>query len=354
MAKLVTPHMKIDGRKIGPQHPPYIIAELSANHNGSLDRALQSIVAAKEAGADAVKIQSYTADTITIDCENDDFMIRDGGLWDGYSLHKLYKWAQTPFEWHQAMFDKAREIGITIFSSPFDHTAVDLLESLDAPAYKIASFESIDIPLIRRVAQTGKPMIISTGMANEEEIELAVKTARDNGCEQLSLLHCISSYPAPVEQSNLRTITDLGARFDVVPGLSDHSIGTTVAVAGVALGACIIEKHFMLDDDKEGPDSAFSLTDKEVKVLCNDARVAWQALGRASYERKPAEENSLKFRRSLYFVEDMKAGDVITDKNMRSIRPGFGIAPKFYDEVIGKTVNRDITRGTPVNFGDII
>ncbi|PCI51580.1 MAG: pseudaminic acid synthase [Alphaproteobacteria bacterium] len=342
--------MEIDGRLIGPQHPPYIIAELSANHNGSLDRALQSIVAAKEAGADAVKIQSYTADTITIDHQSDDFMIRDGGLWDGYSLYELYKWAQTPFEWHEAMFAKAREVGITIFSTPFDHTAVDLLESLGAPAYKIASFEAIDIPLIRRVAQTGKPMIISTGMANEEEIGLAVKTARDNGCEQLSLLHCISSYPAPAEQFNLRTITDLGARFGVVPGLSDHSLGTTVAVVAVALGACIIEKHFMLDDGEEGPDSAFSLTDKEIKILCDDSRVAWQALGRAGYERAPAEENSLRFRRSLYFVEDMKAADVITSQNMRSIRPGFGIAPRFYDDVIGKRVSRDITRGTPVSF----
>lgn len=343
-------YIEIAGRKIGPDYPPYIIAELSANHNGSIDRALKSIVAAKEAGADAVKIQTYTADTITIDCESDDFMINDGGLWDGYSLHKLYKWAETPFEWHQALFDKAKELGITLFSSPFDHTAVDLLESLNAPAYKIASFELVDIPLIRKVAKTGKPMIMSTGMADEQEITLAVETVRKYGCDQLCLLHCISSYPAPVDQSNLKTITDIEKRFDVVAGLSDHTLGTTVAVSSIALGASVIEKHFKLDDDEEGPDSAFSLTDKQLKILCDETKNAWQALGTASYDRKPAEEQNLKFRRSLYFVEDLKKGDIITGNNMRSIRPGFGIAPKYYDEILGKKVKTDIARGTPVKF----
>ena len=339
----------INDRNIGPDYPPYIIAELSANHNGSIERALKSIEAAKHAGADAVKIQTYTADTITIDCESEDFMIKDGGLWDGYSLHKLYKWAETPFEWHEELFRKAREVGITIFSSPFDHSAVDLLESLSVPAYKIASFELVDIPLIRRVAQTGKPMIMSTGMADKTEISLAVKTARENGCDQLCLLHCISSYPAPIEQSNLRTITDLAERFDVVAGLSDHSEGTIVSVASVSLGASLIEKHFKLHDDEDGPDSAFSLTDKQVKILCEETNKAWQALGVSSYDRKPAEEQNLKFRRSLYFVEDIKKGEKITDRNMRSIRPGFGISPKYYDDIIGKSAVRNISRGTPVN-----
>lgn len=345
--------ISINGRKIGLDYPPYIIAELSANHNGSIDRALQSIEAAKNAGADAVKIQSYTAETITIKCETDDFMIRDGGLWDGYSLHELYKWAETPFSWHEALFEKARKIGITLFSTPFDHTAVDLLESLSTPAYKIASFELVDVPLIRRVAQTGKPMIMSTGMANEEEISLAVKTAKENGCDQLCLLHCISSYPAPVEQSNLKTIIDLTERFDVITGLSDHSEGTVVSVASVALGASVIEKHFKLDDDEKGPDSAFSLTDKELKNLCEETKTAWKALGKAGYELKPAEEQNQQFRRSLYFVEDIKKGDVITEENMRSIRPGFGLSPKYYDDIIGEAVNRNISRGTPVSLQDI-
>lgn len=346
-------YIKIDGRKIGSDFPPYIIAELSANHNGSIDRALKSIKAAKQAGADAVKIQTYTADTITIDSDSDDFKINDGGLWHGYTLHSLYKEAETPFEWHQKLFDYAREIGITIFSSPFDHSAVDLLETLNAPAYKIASFEIVDIPLIKRVALTGKPMIISTGMANEEEINLAVATARENGCDQLALLHCISSYPAPVEQSNLRTIEDIGNRFKVIPGLSDHTIGTTVSVAAVSLGASIIEKHFKLDDDEEGPDSSFSLTDTQLKILCETAKDAWKALGVASYNKKPAEQANLKFRRSLYFVENIKKGEEITNLNMRSIRPGFGVEPKHYDELIGKTVNKNIKRGTAVNFKDI-
>lgn len=346
-------YIKIDGRKIGSDFPPYIIAELSANHNGSIDRALKSIKAAKLAGADAVKIQSYTADTITIDSDSDDFKINDGGLWHGYTLHSLYKEAETPFGWHQKLFEYAREIGITIFSSPFDHSAVDLLETLNAPAYKIASFEIIDIPLIKRVALTGKPMIISTGMANEEEINLAVATARENGCDQLALLHCISSYPAPVEQSNLRTIEDIGNRFKVIPGLSDHTIGTTISIAAVSLGASIIEKHFKLDDDEKGPDSSFSLTDTQLKILCETAKDAWKALGVASYDKKPAEQANLKFRRSLYFVENIKKGEEITNLNMRSIRPGFGVEPKYYDELIGKTVNKNIKRGTAVNFKDI-
>ena len=341
--------LTIAGRKIGTDQPPFIIAELSANHNGSLERALNSIEAAKTAGADAVKIQTYTADTITIDCDNEDFVI-NGGLWDGYTLYKLYEQAHTPFDWHAAIFEKAREVGIILFSTPFDFSAVDLLEDLDTPAYKIASFEAVDLALIRRVAQTGKPMIISTGMANEAEIRDAVNAAQAEGCSELALLHCISGYPTPVDQANLRTISDLAERFGVVAGLSDHTIGTAVPVASVALGAALIEKHFMLDDQEDGPDSAFSLTADELKRLCEDTRTAWAALGRAGYERKPAEQDSLKFRRSLYFVEDVAAGETITERNLRSIRPGYGLPPKHITELIGRRVRSSIRRGTPASW----
>ncbi|TAA40325.1 pseudaminic acid synthase [Corallincola spongiicola] len=339
----------IDGRPIGPEHPPYIIAELSANHNGDLSRALKHIEAAKAAGADAIKIQTYTADTMTIDCDKPNFKIK-GGLWDGYSLYQLYQEAHTPYEWHQAIFDKAHELGITCFSSPFDETAVDLLESLNAPAYKIASFEAVDLPLIKRVAETGKPMIISTGMANLSEIEEAVTTAKENGCSDIILLHCISGYPVPAEQSHLSTIPDLAARFNVLTGLSDHTLGTTVAVASIALGANLIEKHFTLSRADKGPDSSFSLEPEELKTLCQETKIAWQAIGKAGYERKPVEEANLTFRRSLFFVKDALAGETITPQHVRRIRPGQGLAPKFYDDVIGKKAAKDITRGTPVSW----
>jgi len=339
--------INIAGRKIGIQYPPYIIAEMSANHNGDIERAFKTIEMAKAMGVDAIKMQSYTADTITIDCDNEDFQIK-GGLWDGYNLYRLYEWAQTPFEWHKPIFDHARKTGITIFSTPFDETAVDLLEDLNAPAYKIASFEAVDLPLIKYVAQTRKPMIISTGMANLEEITEAVAVARENGCQQLVLLHCISSYPAPVEQSNLRTIADLGQRFSVVSGLSDHTLGTTVSVAAVALGASVIEKHVTLSRNDKGPDSEFSLEPEELKKLCLETKIAWSALGSAGYERKQAEESNLKYRRSIYIVEDMKKGDVLTEKNIRRIRPGFGVLPKYYQEVLGQCVNNDVKRGTPL------
>jgi N-acetylneuraminate synthase len=341
--------IKIAGRVIGPECPPYVIAEMSANHNGNIERAFETIDMAKAMGADAVKMQSYTADTITIDCDSDDFQIKDG-IWDGYNLYRLYEWAQTPFEWHKAIFDHARKTGITIFSTPFDETAVDLLEDLNAPAYKIASFEAVDLPLIKYVAQTKKPMIISTGMANLEEIGDAVATARENGCEQLALLHCISSYPAPIEQSNLRTIPDLGEKFDVITGLSDHTMGTTVSVASVALGASLIEKHVTLSRQDKGPDSEFSLEPDELKRLCEDAKDAWRALGQKSYRLKSAEQENLKFRRSIYVVEDIKAGDVLSEKNIRRIRPGYGLAPKYYDSLLGKKVNQDIKRGTPMTM----
>jgi len=341
--------MNIGGRPIGADHPPYIIAELSANHNGDISRALKTIEMAKVRGADAIKIQTYTPDTLTIDCDKDEFQIH-GGLWDGYNLYQLYQWAHTPYEWHKEIFDYANELDITIFSTPFDETAVDLLEDLNASAYKIASFEAVDLPLIRYVAETRKPMIISTGMANLEEITEAVDVARQYGCTELALLHCISGYPAPVEQSNLQTIADLAKRFDVVAGLSDHTLGTTVSVAGVALGANIIEKHVTLSRNDKGPDSAFSLEPEELERLCTDAKMAWSALGKAGYERKPVEEESVKLRRSIYVVEEVQAGETLTKKNVRRIRPGYGLAPKYYDQILGKTAKVDIARGSALTW----
>lgn len=340
---------EINGRKIGKGHPPYIIAELSANHNGSLERAFETIKAAHESGAHAIKIQTYTADTMTIDCDRKDFMIH-GGLWDGYKLYDLYKWAETPFEWHKAIFDYAANLGITIFSTPFDESAVDLLESLDTPAYKIASFEATDLPLIRYVASKGKPVIMSTGMCSESEISEAVATAREAGCENLILLHCISSYPAPMDQANLLQMPRLTERFGTIPGLSDHTLGTTASVAAVALGACVIEKHFTLSRNDKGPDSEFSIEPDELKRLCQDTFDAWSALGKPGFERQKAEEGNKHFRRSVYFVRDMKAGEIITSAHIRRIRPGFGLPPKYFDQLIGKRVKEDVDRGTATSW----
>lgn len=340
---------EIDGRKIGPDHPAYIIAELSANHNGSLERALQTIDAAKRCGASAIKLQTYTADTMTIDCDRPDFMVK-GGLWDGFKLYDLYKWAQTPFEWHQAMFEHARKIGITVFSTPFDESAVDLLERLDAPAYKIASFENTDLPLIRYVAKTGKPMIMSTGMATEAEIAEAVDAARGAGCKNLVLLHCISSYPAPMDQANIRQMPELARRFQAIPGLSDHTIGTTASVAAVALGACVIEKHFTLSRADKGPDSEFSIEPDELKRLCKDTHDAWQALGQVGYQRQSAEEGSKVFRRSVYFVRDLPVGAVVGEGDIRRIRPGKGLPPKHFNSLIGRRLKSGVTRGTATSW----
>jgi len=337
--------IEISGRKIGDSQPPYIIAEISANHNGSLERALASIEAAKRCGADAVKIQTYTADTITIDCDAPDFLIK-GGLWDGYKLYDLYKWAQTPYEWHQAMFEQACRCNITLFSTPFDETAVDLLESLNAPAYKIASFEVVDLPLIRYVARTGKPMIVSTGMASESEIDEAVSAARDAGCHDVVLLHCISSYPAPMDQANLRQVPELARRFGVVSGLSDHTLGTTASVAAVALGACVIEKHFTLSRSDKGPDSEFSLEPAELAQLCRDARDAWSATGSVGFHRQKAEDSSKQFRRSIYFVKDLPAGAIVQLGDIRRIRPGMGLVPKHFEELIGRKLRVPVTAGT--------
>ena len=338
--------IEIGGRKVGSGHPPYVIAELSANHNGDLQKALDTITMAQKCGVDAIKLQTYTPDTMTIDCDKEEFQIK-GGLWDGYKLYDLYRWAQTPFEWHQALFEHARNIGITCFSTPFDETAVDLLEKFDVPAYKIASFEATDLPLIRYIASKQRPVIMSTGMADLSEIEDAVMAAREGGCDELILLHCISSYPAPVEQSNLLTIPDMVERFNVLVGLSDHTITNTAAVTSVALGATVLEKHFILDRNAKGPDSEFSVEPDELKTLCREVKDAWFALGKAGYERKPAEEANVKFRRSVYFVKDMKEGEIITAQHIRRIRPGFGLSPKYYEQLIGKKLKKDVSRGTP-------
>ncbi|WP_448552047.1 pseudaminic acid synthase [Thalassotalea montiporae] len=345
-------YIVIDGKKIGPAYKPYIIAELSANHNGDLTAALATIEAAAQAGADAIKIQTYTPETMTIKSNKEDFQVR-GGLWDGYQLYDLYEWAHTPFEWHEALFKKAKEVGITLFSTPFDETAVELLESLNTPAYKIASFEMTDLPLIKRVAQTGKPMIISTGMANVSEIEEAIATAKNNGCNDLVVLHCISAYPAPYDQANLATIADISERFDVLSGLSDHTLGTVASVSAIALGACLIEKHFILDRNLKGPDSEFSIEPDELARLVTETQAAHQAIGHAGYERKPAEESSIKFRRSIYFVKDLAKGEEISTEHIRRIRPGYGLAPKYFEQLIGKKVNKAIERGSPVSWQDI-
>jgi N-acetylneuraminate synthase len=339
----------IEDRSIGPDHPPYVIAELSANHNGSLDRALATIEAAHRCGADAIKLQTYTADTLTIDCDAPAFMIK-GGLWDGFKLYDLYKWAQTPYEWHGAMFEHARGLGITVFSTPFDESAVDLLESLDAPAYKIASFEVVDLPLIRYVASTRKPIVMSTGMASENEIEEAVGAARDAGCKELLLLHCISSYPTPMDQANLRQIPELARRFGVMTGLSDHTLGTTAAVAAVALGACAIEKHFTLRRADGGPDSEFSIEPDELERLCRDTGDAWLTLGNPGYARQPAEAGNRLLRRSIYFVRDLPAGAIVGSTDIRRIRPGMGLAPKYFDELVGRRLKVGVTRGTATDW----
>lgn len=347
------PVITIAGRAIGPNRSPYIIAELSANHNGSMETAVQIIGAAARAGADAIKFQTYTADTITLDSPSEDFRIH-GGLWDGETLYDLYKRAHMPWDWHKPLFDHARKLGIAAFSSPFDTTAVDLLEDLNAPAYKIASFEAVDLPLIRYVASTKKPMIISTGMADKEEIEEAIVAAREGGCNELAILHCVSGYPAPAEDYNLATIPDMIARFGVVTGLSDHTLDNSTAIASVALGASIIEKHFTLDRNGGGPDDSFSLEPDDMEALCRDARTAWSALGRVNYGRKSSENGNVKFRRSLYFVKAMKAGDTITADSVRSVRPGYGLPPKMLDLIIGRKVAADVAPNTPTSSSLVI
>lgn len=349
MSDNTLPTLRIAGRTIGAKEPPYVIAEMSANHNGRFDNAVRIIEEASKAGADAVKIQTYKADTITLKCGSEDFQIR-GGLWNGRTLYELYEEAHMPWEWHRPLFEHARKLGITLFSSPFDTTAVDLLEDLNAPAYKIASFEAIDLPLIRYVASTGKPLIISTGMADAEEIQEAIDAARNGGCRELAVLHCVSGYPAPASDYNLRTVPDMMARYGLVTGLSDHTLDNTTAIASVALGACIIEKHFTLDRNGGGPDDSFSLEPVELAALCQGARTTWQALGHVDYGRKSSEQGNVKFRRSLYYVRDMKAGELITTDHVRSVRPGFGLAPKWLDRVLNQRVACDVAANTPVTL----
>lgn len=343
------PFIEIAGRKIGVEHSPYVICELSGNHNGSLERCLSMVDAAADTGCDAIKIQTYTADTITLDVDRPEFRIH-GGLWDGRSLYELYQEAQTPFEWHAAIFERARQRGVTIFSSPFDETAVDLLDSLGAPAFKIASFEAVDLPLIRYAAGKGKPLIISTGMANLAEMQTALDTALTAGAAGVLLLHCVSSYPATFADANVRTVPDMAARFGCPVGLSDHTPGTAASVAAVSVGASCIEKHFTLARSDGGPDAAFSLEPAEFKALVTDTKNAWAALGAAHYDVLGAERANLQFRRSLYVTADVRAGEILSRTNIRSVRPGNGLPPGELDNVLGKTATRDIARGEPLDW----
>ncbi|MFZ7103248.1 MAG: pseudaminic acid synthase [Peptococcaceae bacterium] len=342
----------VGDRKIGPGHPPFVIAEMSGNHNQSLNRALEIVGAAKEAGVDALKMQTYTPETMTLDIQEKEFMINEtGNLWRGKSLYQIYKKAYTPWEWHEEIFNLAHQLGLIIFSSPFDETAIDFLEELNPPCYKIASFEIVDLPLIKKAAATGKPLIISAGMATVAEIADAVKAAEQAGCKDLILLKCTSTYPAPPEYCNLLTIPHMQELFNCQAGLSDHTLGIGVAVAGVALGATVIEKHFTLSRSEAGVDAPFSLEPEEMRQLVSEAKRAWQALGKVSYGPTPGEKDSLKRRRSLYVIKDMEAGEEFTEDNLGRIRPGIGLEPKYYDILIGKKVVKSISKGTPVDWG---
>ncbi|RXE55205.1 N-acetylneuraminate synthase [Methanoculleus taiwanensis] len=341
--------MQIAHHTISRDAPPFIIAEMSGNHNQSLERALEIVEAAAKAGAHALKLQTYTADTITLDVSEGEFFIRDDqNLWKGNSLYDLYKLASTPWEWHAPIMERARELGMICFSTPFDETAVDFLEGLNVPAYKIASFENVHLPLIRKVAATGKPMIISTGMATLAELDEAVRTAREAGCRDLILLKCTSTYPATPKNSNVATIPHMRTLFNCEVGLSDHTMGVGAAVAAVAHGATVIEKHFTLCRADGGVDSAFSLEPEELRTLVVETERAWQSLGEVRYGPGDAEKRSLVFRRSLYIAEDLAAGDLLTRENLRCVRPGLGLAPKYYDMLLGRRVNRDVKKGTPM------
>lgn len=343
--------IKIQDRKIGQDYSPFIIAEMSGNHNQSLERALEIVESAAKSGAHGLKIQTYTADTMTLDIDEGEFFISDpNSLWEGNSLYKLYQQAYTPWEWHKPIFDRCRELGMVGFSTPFDATAVDFLESLDVPCYKIASFENTDLPLIRKVASTGKPMIISTGMATIAELDETVRTAWDSGNKDIILLKCTSTYPATPENTNILTIPHLRELFDMQVGLSDHTMGIGVSVASVALGATVIEKHFTLRRSDGGVDSAFSMEPEEMHQLVIETERAWQALGKITYGATAVEQKSVVFRRSLYIAKDMKAGDVLTIDNLRSIRPAKGLPPKYYNTLLGKTINQDAKAGTPISW----
>lgn len=337
--------MKIDTYNITYNSPVFIIAELSANHNGSIQNALETIKAAKRAGADCIKLQTYTADTITLDSDNDDFKIK-GTIWEGKNLHKLYQEAYTPWEWHKTLFEAAKSEGLVCFSSPFDKTSVDLLEELNAPAYKIASFEITDIPLIEYVASKGKPIIISTGIAEQEDIELALDACKRMGNDQIALLKCTSSYPAPIEEANMVMVKDLAERYGVISGLSDHTMGSTVPIVATAMGAKIIEKHFILDRSIGGPDASFSMNVEEFTAMVKAVREAEAAMGVVDYTLTDKQRKGRDFCRSLYVAEDIRAGEVFTEKNIRSVRPGFGLHPKHYKDILGKTSNQELEKGT--------
>lgn len=344
--------VNIAGRRIGPGEPTYIVAEMSGNHNGDINRALQILDMAKKAGADAVKLQTYRADTITIDHNSPEFML-NGGLWDGRRLYDLYEEAHTPWEWHAAIFEHAKQIGITVFSSPFDPTSVDFLENLGAPAYKIASPELIDLPLIQLVAKTGKPIVMSTGMATLEEIEEAIAAAHQGGATEIIILHCTSAYPAPIEESNLATISEIARRFSVVVGLSDHTPGTVTSIAAVSLGASFIEKHFTLSRADGGVDSSFSLEPAEFSELVTSARMAQNAIGSPAFEPTQSEQQVLKNRRSLYAVTSIAKGELFSEENVRSIRPGYGLKPKYLYSILGRQATRNINFGEPLDFSMI-
>ncbi|MGE3986820.1 pseudaminic acid synthase [Pseudorhodoplanes sp.] len=345
----MTASITIAGRPVGSDHPPYMIAEMSGNHNGELSRALEIVVAAKDAGADAVKLQTYTADTITIDHNGPGFTV-EGTLWEGRTLYDLYDEAHTPWDWHRPIFDKARELGMPVFSSPFDFTAIDFLEDLGCPAYKIASFEAVDLPLIERAAATGKPVIISTGLASRDEIADAIAAAKKAAGQDPAILHCISTYPTEPGNCNLRVIPAMIDSFGIVVGFSDHTLGTAAAVSAVALGASIIEKHITLDRSDGGPDAAFSLEPGEFARMVEDCNVAFAARGHGRFERPKAEDGLAVFRRSLYVVEDVASGGILTPRNVRSIRPGYGLAPRHLNEVLGKAAASDLKRGTPLSW----
>lgn len=342
--------IEIGGRRIGEGEPVFVVAELSANHLQDLDLALKTIEAIKESGADAVKLQTYTPDTITLNVKNEHFMIKEGTLWDGQYLYDLYKKAYTPWEWHEKLFSFARELGLVCFSSPFDKTAVDFLEGLGVPAYKIASFEIVDIPLIEYIASKGKPIIISTGIATLSDIEEAIKACKRAGNEQIILLKCVSEYPTPYEDANLRTIPNMRETFGVPVGLSDHTLGIAVPIASVALGAVMVEKHFILDRNLGGPDSAFSLEPEEFKAMVSAIRQVEKALGKVSYELTERQKAMRKFSRSLFVAKDMKAGEVFTEENVRSVRPGVGLHPKYLRNILGKRARFDIKAGTPLSW----
>lgn len=347
------PTITIAGRSIGTSNPPYVIAELSANHGGELDRALQSVEAAHRAGADALKLQSYRAEELTLQSDLPDFKIEEGP-WKGRTLFELYEEAQLPWEWHEPIFRRGAELGLTVFSSAFHDSAVELLEELECPAYKIASFEVVDTPLIRRVASTGKPVIISTGIAGETEIDSAVRAAREAGATELALLHCISAYPAPEEEMNLLAIPELARRYQAVVGLSDHTLTNVSAIGAVALGASIIEKHFTLDRTQVGPDTAFSINPEELTLLVALCRSAWRTRGNGKTGQVAAEEPNMLFRRSLYVVRDIEEGEIFTKQNVRSIRPGFGLPPRLEAQVIGKKASRRLPRGTALAWADVV